>query len=64
MFSDTSSPGAMAPPLAYGHLEREKVLNSCRTCVEMAIKSTLAFDGVQNHRQRLIVTNIFGTAHA
>ena len=64
MFSDTSSPGAMAPPLSFGRLEREKVLSSCRTCVEMAMKSTVAFDGVQNQRQRLIVTNIFGTAHA
>ncbi|KAI9702649.1 MAG: hypothetical protein M1820_006155 [Bogoriella megaspora] len=35
-------------------------------CVENAIRSTLAFDGVigKNVEDRLITTNIFGTAHA
>ena len=34
---------------------------ACRECVEAAIHSTVAFDGV---RGRPVVTNIFGTAHA
>lgn len=35
----------------------------CRICVEAAMQSTVAFDGVRKYG-RLIVTNIFGTAHA
>lgn len=38
-----------------------KVQRACRICIDSAILSTLAFDGIQG---RLIVTNIFGTAHA
>ena len=38
-----------------------KVLQACRTCIEAAINSTTAFDGIEG---RPIVTNIFGTAHA
>ncbi|KAI9045240.1 inositol polyphosphate multikinase [Aspergillus affinis] len=33
----------------------------CRVCIESAIKSTEAFDGIEG---RPIITNIFGTAHA
>ena len=40
-----------------------QVLISCRMCVEAAKRSTLAFDGIINKR-RLMVTNIFTTAHA
>jgi hypothetical protein len=38
-----------------------KVLNACVSCIEAAMHSTIAFDGVKG---RPIVTNIFGTAHA
>ena len=40
-----------------------EILHSARICVESAISSTVAFDGILVHK-RLIVTNIFGTAHA
>ncbi|KAK3669141.1 hypothetical protein LTR78_010981 [Recurvomyces mirabilis] len=38
------------------------ILRACRRCIEAAIQSTIAFDGVPEHD--LIVTNIHGTAHA
>jgi hypothetical protein len=38
-----------------------KLQRACRVCIESAIQSTEAFDGI---RGRLVVTNIFGTAHA
>ena len=38
-------------------------LISCHLCVEAAKKSTTAFDGVLKE-QRLMITNLFGTAHA
>lgn len=44
-------------------LRFHELLRSCRLCVNAAIQSTLAFDGVITKR-RLVVTNIFGTAHA
>ena len=40
-----------------------QMLISCRLCVEAAKCSTTAFDGVLKHK-RLMITNIFGTAHA
>ena len=39
----------------------QNLINLCRACIEAAKASTIAFDGI---RGRLIVTNIFGTAHA
>lgn len=39
-----------------------KLKTACDICIKSAIKSTEAFDGVKGHR--LVVTNIFGTAHA
>ncbi|KAM0714587.1 hypothetical protein Q7P37_009883 [Cladosporium fusiforme] len=39
----------------------EEVRAGCRRCIEAAMQSTVAFDGVVG---RLIVTNIHGTAHA
>ena len=55
----------MGPP---GPTQKEKIhqaeiLQSAKTCVAAAVQSTEAFDNIIN-RQRLIVTNIFGTAHA
>ena len=38
-----------------------KVQHACKVCVISAIRSTEAFDGIEG---RLVVTNIFGTAHA
>ncbi|KAK2762681.1 hypothetical protein FQN54_000855 [Arachnomyces sp. PD_36] len=38
-----------------------KLQEACRICIDSAIRSTTAFDGVEG---RPIVTNIFGTAHA
>ncbi|KAJ5087998.1 hypothetical protein N7456_011614 [Penicillium angulare] len=38
-----------------------KLCRACKVCVESAILSTEAFDGMED---RLVVTNIFGTAHA
>ena len=58
-------PGSMAPPSSVnGTLPtRSEILRSARICVEAAIASTVAFDGIA-FKRRLIVTNIFGTAHA
>lgn len=63
IFSDTSSPGSMGPPHTVTHFEREQVLKSCKICITAAVQSTVAFDRVMD-KERLIVTNIFGTAHA
>ncbi|PGH08887.1 hypothetical protein GX51_00944 [Blastomyces parvus] len=38
-----------------------KVRKACQACIDAAIQSTVAFDGVAG---RPVVTNIFGTAHA
>ncbi|EGD84446.2 uncharacterized protein TERG_00724 [Trichophyton rubrum CBS 118892] len=38
-----------------------KVFDACMVCINAAMNSTVAFDGVEG---RPIVTNIFGTAHA
>jgi hypothetical protein len=43
--------------------ERNEIISSLHRCVWAAKKSTVAFDGVWP-ASRLIVTNIFGTAHA
>lgn len=40
----------------------ETIQHKVRVCVDSAMKSTVALDGVNDHR--LIVTNIMGTAHA
>jgi hypothetical protein len=53
--------GAMPPPRPID----SEIHGSVQQCIRAAKKSTLAFDGIiQNPNQRLIVTNIFGTAHA
>ncbi|OAT12878.1 C6 zinc finger domain-containing protein [Blastomyces gilchristii SLH14081] len=38
-----------------------KIRKACQACIDAAIQSTIAFDGVAG---RPVVTNIFGTAHA
>ena len=58
--------GTMAPPIRVGFRESDQVkeiLRSAEQCVDAAMRSTEAFDGVRQ-RERLVVTNIFGTAHA
>jgi hypothetical protein len=56
--------GLMAPPRP--NIDREvpaDIYRSAQICVKAAMHSTTAFDSIINHR-RLVVTNIFGTAHA
>ena len=57
---------SMGPPLS-GSMQSEaaqrEILKSAQICVQMAMYSTEAFDGIALKR-RLVVTNIFGTAHA
>ncbi|KAJ5365084.1 hypothetical protein N7517_007970 [Penicillium concentricum] len=67
MSSDMGSmPAAVStdwqPPKVRLHELPKKLKAACDICVKSAIKSTEAFDGVGGHR--LVVTNIFGTAHA
>ncbi|KAE8397232.1 hypothetical protein BDV37DRAFT_292333 [Aspergillus pseudonomiae] len=38
-----------------------KLRRACKACIDSAIQSTVAFDGING---RPVVTNIFGTAHA
>ena len=54
--------GNMGPPSTTQpmHIDKE-LLASVKQCIEAAIRSTTAFDSVP---PRLIITNIFGTAHA
>lgn len=61
--SESPKPGTMAPPPKEPESWLEWVLKSARTCIEAAKLSTLAFEGIIDHR-RLVVTNIFGTIHA
>ena len=55
--------GAMAPPKTPVNPFQEEVLKSAKIAIEAAIQSTQAFDEAMTMK-RLIVTNIFGTAHA
>ena len=53
----------MLPPHTAAQTQKNEILESCKECVEAAMQSTVAFDSILQKR-RLIVTNIFGTAHA
>jgi len=57
--------GALNKSLAYfaDSNGQAEILHSAQICIKAAMQSTVAFDNILN-RQRLIVTNIFGTAHA
>ena len=55
--------GSMRPPKTPIDPYFEDVVQAARTTIQAAVWSTQAFDGVIKIR-RLIVTNIFGTAHA
>ena len=55
-------PSEMGPPGRGSSVKVDgKIISASRKCVEAAIRSTTAFDKVP---RRLIITNIFGTAHA
>ena len=55
--------GQMGPPRAPLNSYLGEVLQSASIAVKAAIRSTTAFDEAMEMK-RLIVTNIFGTAHA
>ena len=57
------APEDMPPPLSATD-QMDMVLDSAELCVQAAMASTVAFDGVMGTDRRLVVTNIFGTAHA
>jgi len=42
----------------------DQIFESAHRCIYAAMKSTVAFDGIIDGGERLIVTNIHGTAHA
>ncbi|KAL4925917.1 putative C6 finger domain protein [Aspergillus undulatus] len=56
----SNSPGANGAYRSYRDLP-PKIRRACKLCVQSAISSTTAFDGIVG---RPVVTNIFGTAHA
>ncbi|MCJ1295581.1 hypothetical protein MMC34_007144 [Xylographa carneopallida] len=63
--------GTMPPPTREQYRERfgkddqvKEILRSAEQCIEAAVLSTESFDVVRQVAGRLIVTNIFGTAHA
>ena len=55
----------MGPPKTHSDIEkrRRETIELANICIEAAMQSTIAFDGILDHR-RLVVTNIMGTAHA
>ena len=59
------STSAMGPPAPIGDpvRRREETIDLAKRCIQAAMRSTVAFDGVLDHR-RMVVTNIMGTAHA
>lgn len=61
--SSTYSGRKMAPPRFSDETAKSDILHSAAICVHAAMNSTIAFDSIIKDK-RLIVTNIFGTAHA
>ncbi|KAJ5591682.1 uncharacterized protein N7459_002051 [Penicillium hispanicum] len=59
--SSSSFPNGWVPPTVHLRELPQKLRRACKVCIESAILSTEAFDGIGD---RLVVTNIFGTAHA
>jgi len=55
----------MGPPKSVSEYERRRheTIELAVICIKAAMRSTVAFDGVLDHR-RMVVTNIMGTAHA
>ena len=67
VLSPDAQAGTMGPPKPVssdaGYYRRAETINFAVKCIRAAEESTVAFDGILDHR-RLIVTNIMGTAHA
>ena len=64
--SPDAQAGTMGPPKPVfdsGNHRRAETINFAVKCIRAAEESTVAFDGILDHR-RLVVTNIMGTAHA
>jgi len=55
--------GERRPPTREEAEQAEEIIMAARMCVESAMESTVAFDGI-NPGGRWIVTNIHGTAQA
>ena len=56
--------GTMAPPRPHADDKPQPdILRFAEICINAAVQSTIAFDSIITQK-RLIVTNIFGTAHA
>jgi hypothetical protein len=47
---------------AISGMHESEIWQACQRCIEAAVQSTIAFDGIDEGR--VIVTNIHGTAHA
>ncbi|KAJ9653027.1 hypothetical protein H2201_009181 [Coniosporium apollinis] len=65
--SGTPSSGATRFGQNLSAEDARAVIGASRVCVQAAMKSTVAFDGlktIDGQKSRPIVTNIFGTAHA
>lgn len=60
--NNSSDPSEKLSPASQRHWNR--ILSASKHCVDSAVQSTIAFDSIENADRRLIVTNIFGTAHA
>ncbi|KAJ5888771.1 hypothetical protein N7495_008812 [Penicillium taxi] len=60
--NSSSFPNGWTPPTVHPRKFNKKFRVACQTCVNSARLSTVAFDNITP--ERLVVTNIFGTAHA
>lgn len=66
VLSPDAQAGSMGPPKLVSdpaYHRRAETINFAVKCIRAAEESTVAFDGILDHR-RLVVTNIMGTAHA
>lgn len=66
VLSPDAQAGIMGPPKPVsdpGYHRRAETITFAVKCIRAAEESTVAFDGILDHR-RLVVTNIMGTAHA
>jgi hypothetical protein len=55
------SPKDWKPPMCNLRDLSPQVRRACKICVHSAIQNTIAFDGIED---RLVIPNIFGTAHS
>ena len=49
---------------AIEQMGENEIWQAVKRCIDAAMHSTVAFDGILEHNERLIVTNIHGAAHA